>query len=95
VTATHFGQEFIKGKRGVINCRDNARCVYLVVCNLGGVSVFRLNPLRHVLRTFMVVMAQHTTGKVIASKLSQVLLAVQQLLDQCRAMFRHFISIGQ
>ena len=50
-------------------------------------AVFCFNPLRHVLGAFMVVMTQHAAGKVIASKLCQVLLAIQQLFDQRRTMY--------
>lgn len=59
------------------------------------VAVLRLDPLGHVLRTFMGVVAQHAAGEVVAAVGIQCAAALFQAGHQCRAMDVLVIAAGQ
>lgn len=59
------------------------------------VAVLRLDPLGHVLRTFMRVMAQHAAGKVVAAMGRKVAAALLQACHQGRSVEGLVIAPGQ
>ena len=58
-------------------------------------AIFRLDPLRHVLRTFMLVMTQHGPGEVIAPVVLKIGATSVDAFNQRRAVARLQVTLGQ
>ena len=59
------------------------------------VTVFCLDPLRHVLRTFVGVVTQHAAGEIVPAMGIEAAATVFQALHQCGAVAVQVIATGQ